>query len=83
VAGDERSPALALAVTGSGEPPAVIERVRRWRDVLLRTAADGVAGWSLATDEVFMLGDFPSGSRDCRHFGPLDRPALRQRVGGR
>ena len=82
-AGDERSPALTLAVTGSGEPPAVIERVRRWRDVLLRTAADGVAGWSLATDEVFMLGDFPSGSRDCRHFGPLDRPALRQRVGGR
>ena len=83
MAGAEPSPALALEVTGSGDPPAVIERVGRWRDVQLRTAADGVAGWSLATDEVFMLGDFPSGSRDCRHFGALDRPALRQRVGGR
>ena len=83
MAGAEPSPALALAVTGSGEPPAVIERVGRWRDVLLRPAADGVADWSLATDEVFLLGDFPSGSRDCRHFGALDRPALRQRVGGR
>ena len=83
MAGAEPSPALALAVTGSGEPPAGIERVGRWRDVLLRPAADGVARWSLATDEVFLLGDFPSGSRDCRHFGALDRPALRQRVGGR
>jgi type IV secretory pathway protease TraF len=82
-AGAARSPAFALEVTGSGDPPAVIERVGRWRDVQLRPAADGVAGWSLATDEVFMLGDFPSGSRDCRHFGALDRPALRQRVGGR
>jgi hypothetical protein len=82
-AGEERSPSLALEVSSSGDSPAVIERVGRWRDVLLRPAADGVDRWSLAADAVFLLGDFPSGSRDSRHFGPVDRPALRNRVGGR
>ena len=82
-AGEERAPSLALEVSSSGDSPAVIERVWRWRDVLLRPAADSVDRWSLAPDAVFLLGDFPSGSRDSRHFGPVDRPALRHRVGRR
>lgn len=80
-AGDERSPSLTLDVANGGGPPAAIERVTIWRDVLLRPAADGVARWSLADDELFLLGDFPSGSRDCRQFGPLPLTALRQRLG--
>jgi len=79
-AGDARSPSLALDVANGGGPPAAIERVTIWRDVLLRTAADGVARWSVAADEVFLLGDFPSGSRDSRHFGSLPLTALRQRL---
>lgn len=80
-AGEDRSPSLALAVTGRGNSPATIERITLWRDVLLRPAADGVARWAVAADEVFLLGDFPSGSRDCRHFGSLPLTALRQRLG--
>ncbi|MFM8413550.1 MAG: S26 family signal peptidase [Planctomycetota bacterium] len=76
---EDRSPPLALDVTGADEP-AVIERITTWRDVLLRPAAAGVATWSLAAGEIFVLGDFPSGSRDSRHFGPLERGALRQRI---
>lgn len=78
--GDERSPPLALDVAAAGGEPPVIERIATWRDVLLRPAADGVATWSLAAGEVLLLGDFPSGSRDSRHFGPLDRGALRHRL---
>ena len=80
-AGDEPSPSLALDVMGGGDSAATIERVTLWRDVLLRPAADGVARWSVAADEVFLLGDFPSGSRDSRHFGSLPLTALRQRLG--
>ena len=83
VAGEERSPALALEVTGSGESPGAIERVGRWRDVRLRPAADGLGRWSLGPGEIFLLGDFPSGSRDSRQFGTLDPSALRHRVGRR
>jgi hypothetical protein len=79
--GDQRSPSLALDVANVGGPPATIERVTLWRDVLLRPAADGVARWSVAADDVFLLGDFPSGSRDSRHFGSLPLTALRQRLG--
>ena len=79
-AGDARSLSLALDVANGGGPPAAIERVTIWRDVLLRTAADGVARWSVAADDVFLLGDFPSGSRDSRHFGSLPLTALRQRL---
>lgn len=77
------SPALALDVLGGGDSPAVIDQVATWRDVHLRPAADGVTTWSLAAAEVpqvFVLGDFPSGSRDSRHFGPLDRADLRHRL---
>ena len=77
---DERSPPLALDVTAAGGEPPVIERIATWRDMLLRPAADGVAVWSLAADAFLVFGDFPSGSRDSRHFGPLDRGALRHHL---
>jgi len=78
--GDERSPELSLAVFAAGSPPVGIARVTVWRDILLRPAADGIAAWTLTDREVFVLGDFPSGSRDSRHFGPLPRSALRHRI---
>lgn len=57
-----------------------VERLGLWRDRLLRPAADQVEEWRLGTGEYFLLGDFPSGSRDSRHWGPLDRGAFRHRI---
>jgi len=79
---DAGAPSLALAA-GEADGAATIERVMLWRDGLLRPAADGVVRWPLAEDQIFLLGDFPSGSRDSRQFGPFARPALRHRVGPR
>jgi hypothetical protein len=53
-----------------------------WRDVLHRPVADGRTEWRLGRDEFFVLGDFPSGSRDSRHWGPLQRGGLRAAVTG-
>lgn len=77
---DDRAPGMALELFSSGDKEAVIDRVALWRDILLRPAADGVETWRLGPDEVFLLGDFPSGSRDSRHFGPLPVAAVRHRV---
>jgi type IV secretory pathway protease TraF len=55
----------------------MIELIVVWRDILHRTAADGVPEWRLGPDAYFVLGDFPSGSRDSRHWGPLKRSSLR------
>lgn len=79
-AADARSPSLALDLVVADNGTAVIDHVDLWRDALLRPAADGVAAWQLGPDEVFVLGDFPSGSRDSRHFGPLPPAALRHWV---
>jgi signal peptidase I len=78
--GGERSPSLSLAVFAARSGPAGIVRITLWRDILYRPAADGVAAWTIGAGEVFALGDFPSGSRDSRHFGPLAVSALRHRV---
>lgn len=59
-----------------------IEEFIVWRDVLWRPAADGGDEWRLGPDACFVLGDFPSGSRDSRHWGPLARGALRAAVTG-
>lgn len=73
---------LALGITIDGRPvdgdlaAAMLEECVVWRDQLLRPAADGVAEWRLGPADYFLLGDFPSGSRDCRHWGPLARRAL-------
>jgi type IV secretory pathway protease TraF len=62
--------------SGDGEPSGVIEAVTGWRDILYRPAANGRNQWPLGADEAFLLGDFPSGSRDSRHAGPLPLTAL-------
>lgn len=83
---DGAPPALGLGFTTDGIPiqhvdaGAIIERVAVWRDILHRPAADGVVEWRLGSDAFFVLGDFPSGSRDSRHWGPLDRGAFLYRT---
>jgi hypothetical protein len=76
------TPPMTVAVVG--EAPVArgvaVERVLLWRDVLHRPAADGSTSWKLGSGEVFLLGDFPSGSIDSRQFGPVPRRALRHRV---
>lgn len=62
------------------EADALIEQVGVWRDLLHRPAADGVVEWRLGPAAFLVFGDFPSGSRDSRHWGPLDRAALRSRA---
>ena len=74
------SPPLALAIEPAADATAAIERVDLWRDVFYRPAADGVTEWNLAADAVFVLGDHPAASRDSRHWGPVSRAALVQRV---
>jgi signal peptidase I len=76
---EEFAPAVDLVVerrSGDGEPSGVIEAVTGWRDILYRPAANGRNQWPLGADEAFLLGDFPSGSRDSRHAGPLPLTAL-------
>jgi hypothetical protein len=79
-------PTLGLGMTAAGVPvdrgaaDAMIDRVAVWRDILHRPAADGVVEWRLGTDQAFVLGDFPSGSRDSRHWGPLSRDLFRSRA---
>jgi hypothetical protein len=65
---------------GRNEADALIEQIVVWRDLLHRPAADGVVEWRLGPASFLMLGDFPSGSRDSRQWGPLDRAALRSRA---
>ena len=43
-------------------------------------AADGTVTWRLGADEFLVLGDFPAGSIDGRHWGPLCRTTLRHRI---
>ncbi|RLT02939.1 MAG: hypothetical protein DWI23_06570 [Planctomycetota bacterium] len=49
-----------------------VEELVVWRDILYRPAANGTTHWLIGPDQIFVLGDFPSGSRDSRHWGPLD-----------
>lgn len=83
---DDPPPALSLGILSAGMPlgrddaDAMIEHLAMWRDVLHRPAADGVVEWRLGADAFFVLGDFPSGSRDSRHWGPLDRSMFRHRA---
>jgi len=48
-----------------------LEKAFAWRDILHRPSADGVVEWRLGPGECFVLGDFPSGSRDSRQWGPI------------
>ena len=83
---DDTPPSLGLSLTSAGSPmscgdaDAMIEKMAVWRDILHRPAADGVVEWRLESNAFFVLGDFPSGSRDSRHWGPLSRRMLRSRA---
>jgi len=70
----------ATGGVGRDDANALIEQVVVWRDLLHRPAADGVVEWRLGPAAFLVLGDFPSGSRDSRHWGPLDRATLRSRA---
>jgi hypothetical protein len=75
---------LSLMTDGRSLDPAATDRCLEWcivwRDVLHRVPPDGTASWRAGPGEVFVLGDFPSGSRDSRHWGPLPTTALRHRL---
>ena len=74
------APLLAIGLgsaAAAGSPAATLEHAWRWRDVLLRPAPDGRTAWTLEPGTLFVLGDFPLGSRDSRHWGPLPTAALR------
>ena len=79
-------PTLSLGITVAGIPVSrddtdvMIERMAVWRDILHRPAADGVVEWRLGSHAFLLLGDFPSGSRDSRHWGPLGRNAVCNRA---
>lgn len=85
--GDEEPlPVLGLSLadaSGPLEAVAVDRYVARclvWRDMLHRLPPDGRARWEVGSGEVFVVGDFPAGSRDSRHWGPLPTAALRHRI---
>ena len=83
---DNETTELALGITAAGEPlsrdhgEAMIQHLVMWRGMLHRPAADRVMEWQLGPDALFVLGDFPSASRDSRHWGPLERRSLQSRV---
>ena len=74
------SAALSAAVDAPGPARLAVERLVVWRDILHRPPADGTANWSVGDRELFLLGDFPPASRDCRQWGPLAANRLLYRV---
>lgn len=80
------APALGLHISIEGLPldptsaDSCIEHCLVWRDVFHRLPPAGAAQWDVGLGEVFVLGDFPSGSRDSRHWGPLPAATLRHRI---
>jgi type IV secretory pathway protease TraF len=81
---DRAEPVMSCAVrivaSSTGTPRVVIEDVVGWRDVHHMAPASGTTRWRLATDEWFVLGDYPGGSRDSRHWGPVLIDRFRQRL---
>ena len=75
---------LSLMTDGDALDPAAtdrcLERCVVWRDMLHRLPPDGTASWRVGSGAVFVLGDFPSASRDSRHWGPLPTTTLRHRL---
>jgi len=78
--GSEPTATCEVVVGGSARGDACIESVTAWRDMHALPAAAGTAWWPLGSDECFLLGDFPAGSRDSRYWGPLDAARLRHRL---
>lgn len=79
-------PSLGLHIAADGrvlsleEADQVIESCTAWRDILHLSPATGAREWQLGPGEIFVLGDYPSGSRDSRHWGPLSTTALHHRA---
>lgn len=79
-------PLLALSLAADDGPldatvvDRCVERCLVWRDMLHRPPAEGTASWEISSGEIFVLGDFPSGSRDSRHWGPLPVNSLFHRA---
>jgi type IV secretory pathway protease TraF len=59
---------------------ASVEKIFAWRDVLHRSGADAIVEWRLGPRECFVLGDFPSGSRDSRQWGPIPADRILHRA---
>lgn len=57
-----------------------VEKVFAWRDILYRPGADAINEWRLGPQEFFVLGDFPSGSRDSRQWGPISADRILYRA---
>jgi type IV secretory pathway protease TraF len=62
------------------QPVPSLEKIFAWRDILHRPAADAIVEWQLGKDECFVLGDFPSGSRDSRQWGPIPADRILHRA---
>jgi hypothetical protein len=86
VDGGEAPPALGLSLMRDGVPLSMAECGRLlescgvWRDMVHCPPASGTTEWHVDDGAVFVLGDFPAGSRDSRHWGPLPTAALWQRI---
>jgi len=65
----------------AGAAVAAIEELLFWRDVHHLPPESGTTTWRVGPNAFFMLGDFPAGSRDSRHWGPLGRERLLYPVG--
>lgn len=67
-------------IHGAAERGTRVEGVAAWRDLHALPPAAGTARWRVGPAECFLLGDFPGGSRDSRHWGPLGVARLRHRL---
>jgi type IV secretory pathway protease TraF len=72
--------AVRTVASGTAMPRVVIDDVVAWRDIHHVAPAAGTTQWRLAADEWFVLGDYPGGSRDSRHWGPVRIERFRERV---
>jgi type IV secretory pathway protease TraF len=71
----EAGPFAAMLEVGGAADAAVLAG-GLWRDVLYRPGARGETAWILGAESVWLLGDSPATSLDCRQWGPLDRSRL-------
>ena len=82
----ETVPALAVRILTNTTPLDIqstekhLKRCVIWRDIFHRSLKPDSTRWAIGSKEVFVLGDFPSGSRDCRHWGPLPVSCLHHRI---
>lgn len=80
--GSEPVTSLEVRVVGSASRTdgARIADVVAWRDVHHLPPASGSICWPLGSNEWFVLGDSPGGSRDSRQWGPVDSGRFHHRL---